>query len=47
MTIPLVDVKAQFASLIPELETRFREVLDRGQFIRGPNYWAFQEVAAA
>ncbi len=45
--IPLVDVKAQFASLIPELEARFRAVLDSGQFIRGPNYWAFQEEAAA
>ena len=45
--IPLIDVKSQFASLIPELESRFRAVLDSGQFIRGPNYWAFQEEAAA
>jgi len=45
--IPLVDVKAQFAPLIPELEARFREVLAGGQFIRGPHYWAFQEEAAA
>ena len=45
--IPLVDVKAQYAPLIPELEARFREVLDDGQFIRGPHYWAFQEEAAA
>jgi dTDP-4-amino-4,6-dideoxygalactose transaminase len=44
--IPLVDVKAQFAPLIPQLEERFREVLDGGQFIRGPHYWAFQEEAA-
>ena len=46
-TIPLVDVKAQYAPLIPELEARFREVLDGGQFIRGPHFWAFQEEAAA
>jgi dTDP-4-amino-4,6-dideoxygalactose transaminase len=46
-TIPLVDVKAQYAPLMPELEARFREVLDGGQFIRGPHYWAFQEEAAA
>jgi len=46
-TIPLVDVRAQYAPLIPELEARFREVLDGGQFIRGANYWAFQEEAAA
>jgi dTDP-4-amino-4,6-dideoxygalactose transaminase len=45
--IPLVDVKAQFAPLMPELEARFREILDGGQFIRGPHYYAFQEEAAA
>jgi dTDP-4-amino-4,6-dideoxygalactose transaminase len=46
-TIPLVDVKAQYAPLIPELEARFREVVESGEFIRGPNYWAFQREAAA
>ena len=45
--IPLIDVKAQYAPLIPELEARFREILEGGQFIRGPHYWAFQEEAAA
>jgi dTDP-4-amino-4,6-dideoxygalactose transaminase len=45
--IPLVDVKAQFAPLMPELEARFRDVLGSGQFIRGPHYYAFQEEAAA
>jgi dTDP-4-amino-4,6-dideoxygalactose transaminase len=45
--IPLVDVKAQYAPLIPELEARFREILDDHQFIRGPHYWAFQAEAAA
>ena len=47
MTIPLVDVRSQYEPLIPELETRFREVLDGGQFIRGPHFYAFQEEAAA
>src|SRR5579872_937117 len=47
MQIPLVDVKAQFAPLMPELEARFREVLGTGQFIRGPHYYAFQDEAAA
>src|SRR3954463_590451 len=47
MQIPLVDVKAQFAPLMPELEARFREVLGSGQFIRGPHFYAFQEEAAA
>jgi dTDP-4-amino-4,6-dideoxygalactose transaminase len=46
-TIPLIDVKAQFEPLIPELEARFREVLQSGQFIRGPHYHAFQQEAAA
>ena len=47
MTIPLVDVHSQYEPLIPELEARFREVLDGGQFIRGPHFYAFQEEAAA
>src|ERR687888_1900857 len=45
--IPLVDVKAQYAPLIPALETRFRELLDAGVFIRGAHFKAFQEEAAA
>jgi len=45
--IPLVDVKGQFASVRSELESRFAEVLDGGQFIKGPNFYAFQEEAAA
>ena len=47
MTIPLVDVHSQYEPLIPELEARFREVLDGGQFIKGPHFYAFQEEAAA
>ena len=45
--IPLVDVHSEYEQLIPQLEARFREVLDSGQFIRGPHYWAFQEEAAS
>ena len=45
--IPLVDVHSEYAPLIPRLEARFREILDSGQTIRGPHYWAFQEEAAA
>jgi dTDP-4-amino-4,6-dideoxygalactose transaminase len=47
VTIPLVDVHSQYEPLKAELETVFREVLDGGQFIRGPHYHAFQEEAAA
>jgi dTDP-4-amino-4,6-dideoxygalactose transaminase len=44
--IPLVDVRAQFADLIPELERCFRSVLEGGQFIRGPEYHAFLRETA-
>src|SRR5690348_7316053 len=47
-TIPLVDVRAEYEPLIPRLEAAFREFLEQGdRIIRGPNYWAFQEEAAA
>ena len=45
--IPLVDVKAQYAPLIPELEQRFAEVVESGRFILGPNVAAFEQEAAA
>jgi dTDP-4-amino-4,6-dideoxygalactose transaminase len=44
--IPLVDVKAQYAPLIPEVELRVREVLESGVFILGPNVAAFEQEAA-
>ncbi|TMJ97832.1 MAG: DegT/DnrJ/EryC1/StrS family aminotransferase [Actinobacteria bacterium] len=47
MAIPLVDVRAQYAPLLPELKDRIAEVLDSGQFILGPNVAAFEEEAAA
>ena len=46
-TIPRVDVHAEYEPRIPRLEAAFREVLDQGDLIRGPNYWAFQDEAAA
>ena len=46
MTIPHVDVKAQYAPLIEELRQRFDAVLASGEFIRGPNFYAFEEEAA-
>jgi len=45
--IPLVDVKAQYAPLIPELEQRFAEVVQSGQFVLGPNLAAFEQEAAS
>ena len=45
--IPLVDVKAQYAPLIPQLKQRFEEVLESGAFILGPNVKAFEQECAA
>ena len=45
-TIPLVDVKAQYEPLIPELRRAFEQVLESGQFVFGPNVSAFEEEAA-
>ena len=45
--IPLIDVKAQYAPLLPELKERIAEVLEDGRFILGPNVQAFEEEAAA
>ena len=36
MTIPHVDVKAQYAPLIPELKEAFARTLETGRFIFGP-----------
>ena len=44
--IPLVDVKSQYAALIPELKERFAEVLDSGRFIFGPEVEAFEHESA-
>ncbi len=45
--IPLVDVKAQYAPLLPDLKERLVEVLESGVFVLGPNVNAFEEEAAA
>ena len=44
--IPLVDVKAQYAPLIPELQRAFAEILESGTFILGPHVKAFEREAA-
>ena len=45
--IPLVDVKAQYAPLIPELKERYAEVLESGRFVFGPEVEAFERESAA
>src|SRR4051812_6108098 len=46
MTIPHVDVKAQYAPLIPELQEAFARTLETGRFIFGPEVEAFEREAA-
>jgi dTDP-4-amino-4,6-dideoxygalactose transaminase len=45
--IDLVDVKAQYAPLVPQLKQAFADVLESGTFVFGPNVSAFEEEAAA
>ena len=45
--IPHVDVRAQYAPLIPELKEAFARTLESGRFIFGPEVLAFEQEAAA
>lgn len=36
MSIPFIDLKAQYAALKPEIQARMNAVLEHGQFIMGP-----------
>ena len=44
--IPHVDVKAQYAPLIPQLQEAFARTLESGRFIFGPEVEAFEREAA-
>jgi dTDP-4-amino-4,6-dideoxygalactose transaminase len=44
--IPLVDVRAQYAPLLAEMNDRINEVIASGTFILGPNVRSFEEEAA-
>ena len=46
MPIPHVDVKAQYAPLVPELKAAFERTLESGRFIFGPEVEAFEREAA-
>ena len=46
MTIPHVDVKAQYAPLLGEVQERLAAVLESGRFILGPEVQAFEHEAA-
>jgi len=46
VAIPHVDVRAQYAPLIPELQEAFARTLETGRFIFGPEVEAFEREAA-
>ena len=46
MAIPHVDVHAQYAPLIPELQEAFARTLETGRFIFGPEVEAFERESA-
>jgi dTDP-4-amino-4,6-dideoxygalactose transaminase len=47
MNIPLVDLKAQYASIKEEIDGATQRVVQSGQFILGPEVKAFEEEMAA
>lgn len=46
MSIPMVDLVAQYRDLQPQLEPAFLSALNAAQFILGPNVQAFEKEAA-
>ncbi len=46
MSIPLVDLKAQYAAIKPEIDEAIQRVLDQAGFILGPEVRAFEDAFA-
>ncbi len=47
MTIPIVDLKAQYQTIKDEADTAIQRVLQEGQFILGPDVQSFEEEMAS
>ena len=47
MKVPLLDLKAQYASIRDEIDRAVREVVESQHFIMGPKVQAFEEAMAA
>lgn len=47
MSIPFIDLKAQYEALRPAIQERMQRVLDHGQFIMGPEVHELEERLAA
>lgn len=46
MSVPLIDLKAQYKSIEEEIKTAVSQVLDAGQYILGPNVKALEQEVA-
>jgi dTDP-4-amino-4,6-dideoxygalactose transaminase len=46
MTVPLMDLKAQYRTIKPEIDTAISEVMESGHFILGPNVQLFEQEVA-
>lgn len=46
MTIPFIDLKAQYRALQPEIQRRINQVLEHGQYIMGPEVKELEERLA-
>ncbi len=46
MTVPLLDLKAQYASIRPEVDQAVKSVIDSARFIGGPEITALEEEIA-
>ena len=47
MPVPLMDVRSQWADVLPRVKAAMLDVVDSGRFILGPNVAAFEREAAA
>ena len=47
MSVPLVDLKAQYATIQPEIDAAIRRVVESTKFILGPEVKAFEDEFAA
>jgi UDP-2-acetamido-2-deoxy-ribo-hexuluronate aminotransferase len=47
MTIPFIDLKAQYRALQPQIQARINAVLEHGQYIMGPEVQELETKLAA
>ena len=47
MTIPLVDLKAQYRAIQSDIDGAIQQVLESGHFVLGPNVQELEKEVAA